>query len=244
MIPVSRLVLGTAVFGLPWYGYGSTSRPTVADSLAIVRHASRRGIQVFDTAQGYGDAGALLYTAGIPPSQIITKARLGVICHAHDFRAMLIHNPLIEDLSRVPLGCGVSVYTSDEVTEAQRLGIAPIQAPASCLNRPVCVDYARAPFLQGVLLRSPGRAPDALREVVALFQQIARDANLSAVTLALHAAADRGGHVVFGVSSVWQLDAVLEAAAESPSRHAVDRAQALHPLVDANAALPSLWSVR
>ncbi len=244
MIPRDRLVLGTAKFGLPWYGYGSTSRPTAHDALAILRHAWEADVCHYDTALGYSDAMALLGAADIPLSTWIVKARLPLrVRDGWQHEAALVHNPSIVEMRHLRHATGVSVYTVAEVAEARRLGHAPIQAPASCLNPPVEVEYARAPFLQGVVLREPGRAPAALQTAVAAFQRLADAAGVSRVALALHAAWRReDGFLVFGVSSVAQLDAVLAAAEQDVPAEVVRDARALGRTVDATAALPSLWS--
>ena len=151
MIPRDRLVLGTAKLGLVWYGYNSTSRPTAAESIALLRHAWRKGIRAYDVALGYGDAVYLLAASGIPSDATICKCRLPLTpaSISSNIPAWLIHNPQVSELLDVPCNCGVSVYTVAEVAEARRLGIKPIQAPASCLNPAVDVEYGRAPFLQG-----------------------------------------------------------------------------------------------
>ena len=240
MIPIDRLVLGTAKFGLNFYGYNSTSRPTAQESIAVLRYAWRRGVREFDCALGYGDAFALLDTAGIPSSAIVMKCRLPLrppINVRDDYR-WLIHNPTVAEMETglIPATCGVSVYTVAEVETARRLGIRPIQAPASCLNPAVDVEYGRAPFLQGVLLRHALSAPALLRNVVDAFQTSA----VSFVALALHAA--YGERIVFGVSSIRQLDDVLAACQQDVPEDLIARARALASTVDATAALPSLWS--
>jgi hypothetical protein len=245
MISLDRLVLGTCKMGLPQYGYNSTSRPSAAESIAILRHAWRRGVRAYDTALGYGDALALLAYAGIPEPYITSKCRLPLLPPGwgQGGRSWLIHNPTEIEMSRglIPATCGVSVYTVAEVEAARRLGITPIQAPASCLNPAVDVEYGRAPFLQGVLLRRPSLAPPGLRDAVEVFQEIASRARLSPVVLALHAA--YGERLVVGVSSLAQLDAVLDACRQpAPPGEVIAAARALAATVDATAALPSLWS--
>jgi aryl-alcohol dehydrogenase-like predicted oxidoreductase len=255
MIPRDRLVLGTAKLGLPGYGYNSPSRPTAHEAIAIIRHAWRNGIKLFDTALGYGDATELLSqvdldrTRGwVEPSMWIIKARLPLrVRKPFRYQHVLIHNPTVEDMRGLrqygerawPLGA--SVYTPEEVAEAKRLDFAPIQAPASCLNPAVEVEYGRAPFLQGVLLRNPNLAPPGLARAVFDFQQLCEDAGVGFKTLALHAA--YGERIVFGVSSVEQLDQVL-ASCDNPTPPAdlIAAARALASTVDATAALPSLWS--
>lgn len=245
MIPRERLVLGTVKLGLPAYGYNSTSRPTAQESIAIIRHAWRKGIRLFDTALGYADALVLLRESGVPAENIICKCRPPltpmVLERAWDMR-WLIHNPTIEQLADVMIGCGVSVYTVAEVEAAQRLNIHPIQAPASCLNPdPGPIEYGRAPFLQGVLLRNPNLAPKGLERAVFDFQQICEDCQIGFKTLALHAA--YGERIVFGVSSIEQLDQVLASCDKpDPPKEVIDMARSLSQSIDATAALPSLWS--
>ena len=249
MIPLNRLVLGTVKFGLNFYGYGSQSRPTAAESVAILRRARRLGIERFDTAYGYGDAVALLQAAEIPREAIICKCRLPLVPSGESPATFLIHNPTLAEFDEVPYGCGVSVYTVEEVAEARRLGIAPIQAPGSCLNKdPGPVAYSRAPFLQGVLLRSVGQAPMALMDVVRSFWELARAHNVSPAALALHAAYSEwpdapSAWIVFGVSSVRQLEENVEAAGHAVPDAAIFSARALGAFVNVNAVLPSLWSV-
>lgn len=235
MIPIDRLVLGTVKWGFPSYGYGSTSRPTSYDSITMIKAARAAGIHRFDTALGYGDALALLEYAGVPEHEILVKARLPLPVRD------MVHNPTLSELARMSLSTrGVSVYTLAEVAEARRLGIGPIQAPASCLNPAVDVDYGRAPFLQGILLRSPERAPAALRGAVASFQALADELCLSPVALALQAA--YGQRIVVGVSSLSQLTALITACGMTVPERAIQAARALSQTVDATAALPSLWS--
>ena len=233
MIDRERLVLGTAKFGMPWYGYGSTSRPSADESIAIILAARHAGIHSFDTAFGYGDAVELLEYAGIPRCEMIIKARQPI--PAPD----MVHNPTLEDLATIQSWRGVSVYTVEEVAEAHQLGIAPIQAPASCLNRSVDVEYGRAPFLQGTLLRHADRAPVALRSAIFAFQQLAMRANVSRVALALASA--YGDRIVFGVSRLDQLTEVLGACWAEVPQEAIDEARSLSSRIDATAALPSLW---
>ena len=240
MIPRDRLVLGTAKAGMPWYGYNSTSRPTAAESIAILRHAWRKGIQTFDTALGYGDAMHLINAAGIGRCNVITKARLPLHFDAGDYLGLLVHNPTVAEMADLPVDSGVSVYTVEEVAAARRLGIAPIQAPASCLNPPVDVEYGRAPFLQGVLLREPDLAPPALRKAVEMFQALAMINCLTPLELALHSA--YGERIVFGVSSIMQLELVLLACEQTVPEKVIAKARELASSVDATAALPSLWS--
>ena len=247
MIPRERLVLGTCKFGLPSYGYNSTTRPTAQESIAILRHAWRKGITMFDTALGYGDALFLLTEAGIPNrGRVMCKCRLPIVptvLHNANEMSWLIHNPTVAEMMAglIPAQHGVSVYTVEEVTAARCLGIAPIQAPASCLNPAVEVEYGRAPFLQGVLLRDPKLAPPALRDAVEVFQELAMLSHIRSLALALHAA--YGERIVFGVSSIQQLDEVLAACdSPAPPEDLIARARALASTVDATAALPSLWS--
>lgn len=234
MIPLDRIVLGSAVFGMPWYGYGSTSHPTAEESIAIIKAARRAGICRFDTALGYGDALALLEYAGVPQKEIIVKARLPL--PSRD----MVHNPTLDELAGLSRGFGVSVYTVAEVLEAKRLGLRPIQAPASCLNAPVNVEYGRAPFLQGILLRAPERAPEGLRHVVADFQALARRLGVSSTALALASA--YGDRIVVGISSESQLDELLQACMVEVSPGMILTARIFGQTTDATAALPSLWS--
>ena len=246
MIPLDRLVLGTVKFGLGRYGYGSTSCPSAAESIAILRHAWRRGVRAYDTALGYGDAFYLLAEAGIPGRYIVSKCRLPlaptVMANSHD-RSWLIHNPTAAEMlaGLIPAQHGVSVYTIEEIATAYRLNIAPIQAPASCLNPdPGPVTFGRAPFLQGVLLRPAYLAPEPLREAVSAFQLLCLGKPFTPLELALHAA--YGERIVFGVSSIGQLEDVLLAAERDVSPLAIAEARELAATVDATAALPSLWS--
>ena len=246
MIPVASLVLGTVKQGLPAYGYGSTSRPTAQESLAVITAAKRARIKLFDTALGYGDAMALLAHAEVPRNRWIVKSRLPLrISQPWLYHAWLIHNPTLAEIAwdrAIPPRCGVSVYTVDETVAGTRFA-PPVQAPASCLNPPVSVDFARAPFLQGVLIRDPASAPAGLQRAVRAFQALADDAGVSRVALALHSAHRRAdGFLVFGVSSVAQLDTVLEAADQTVPADLIDAARDLATTVDATAALPSLWS--
>lgn len=247
MIPLDRLVLGTVKFGRPEYGYNSTSRPSAAESIALLRHAWRKGVRAYDVALGYGDAIYLLAEAGVPfKHYVMNKCRLPltttVLHNTNDF-AWLVHNPSSSEMAegRIPAQMGVSVYTVEEVATARRLGIAPIQAPASCLNPAVDVEYGRAPFLQGVLLRDPKLAPSALRDAAEVFQELAMRSHIRSLALALHAA--YGERIVFGVSSIQQLDEVLAACdSPTPPEDLITQARALASTVDATAALPSLWS--
>ncbi len=57
---ISKLVLGTAQFGLDYGINNQTGKPSRAESLAMIERAVAAGITTFDTAQAYGDAEEIL----------------------------------------------------------------------------------------------------------------------------------------------------------------------------------------
>jgi aryl-alcohol dehydrogenase-like predicted oxidoreductase len=77
-LPVSQLALGTAAFGLENYGIhepGEQGRLPEDQAIGLVRAAVEKGINLFDTARGYGESEALLGkgVSGNPTCIIATK---------------------------------------------------------------------------------------------------------------------------------------------------------------------------
>lgn len=62
-MPFSPLVLGTVQLGLPYGIANKKGQPDQSLSTAIVREAWNKGIEEFDTAQGYGTSESVLGTA-------------------------------------------------------------------------------------------------------------------------------------------------------------------------------------
>lgn len=68
-----KLALGTAQFGLA-YGIASPQpQISIAESQAIIKYAHHRGMQVLDTAIGYGNSEARLGEIGVQSWKIISK---------------------------------------------------------------------------------------------------------------------------------------------------------------------------
>ena len=53
---ISKMVLGTVQLGLDYGINNPRGKPSKSESLAMLERAHERGIRVFDTAFGYGDA--------------------------------------------------------------------------------------------------------------------------------------------------------------------------------------------
>src|SRR5580658_3456445 len=58
--PPSRLTLGTAQFGLNYGVANRSGQPSFDDVCAILRRAYERGVNVIDTAPGYGSSEEVL----------------------------------------------------------------------------------------------------------------------------------------------------------------------------------------
>ena len=177
---ISRLCLGTAKLGMPWYGAGSVSRPGSAEIEAILRCAFAGGIRWFDTAAAYGDAEDwLTHVLPAEDCRFVTKvspalARLGALADKLDgWQHVLLHNLTLEDVTSawaatVGLSIsyaqrvGVSVYDPAETDQYVARGWRIVQVPYCLLDRRHelamrearqrgVVIFARQPFLQGLL---------------------------------------------------------------------------------------------
>ena len=70
---MSRLGLGTVQFGLPYGVANRTGQVSMADVEAILDRARSNGIDLLDTAIGYGDSESVLGKAGVSDFNIVTK---------------------------------------------------------------------------------------------------------------------------------------------------------------------------
>ena len=189
---ISRLMLGTANFGLDDYPPGRGHQRVPRDeAIAINEHAYRAGIRAFDTAWAYGDGLAediLAEALGGRPAHVTTKRRVGDTSPVLHPWIVLQHNPTVDQMDAT--FDGASVYTVEEASTAVECRHRHIQVPYWLMN-PWCrfmldyrgvTTYARQPYGRGQL---PER---------------------SALVFALSSPAD---YIVFGARSVTQLDETL-----------------------------------
>lgn len=186
----AMLCFGTAKVGMPWYGAGSTSRPSPAERAELVREACRLGVKYIDTSSAYGDAEDWVTLNAPPGVTVVTKLApmLAPLALRYGGQGqvgtVMLHNPpltLLRDRTFIQEWCdvcasarvipGASVYDPDEVTAAMDVGLSAVQAPFCWLDRRCgpalrrarnagLLTFARQPFLQGVLLNAPNPGCD------------------------------------------------------------------------------------
>lgn len=164
MSDLTRLCLGTAKLGMPWYGAGSVSRPTRAESIRILKRAyTRCGLRCFDTATSYGGAEQACFSVlthrivgdDLPPD-IITKVWPELVAEGYGWgtgygtgycddwplrpKHILLHSPQgrqIAAMRETPFGHaidGASVYTPAEARAALAAGLRVLQVPYCLLD--------------------------------------------------------------------------------------------------------------
>jgi aryl-alcohol dehydrogenase-like predicted oxidoreductase len=257
---VRRLCLGTAKLGMPWYGLGSTSRPTHADSASILREAVARGITHFDTGRAYGDAEDLVahYLPGDVHVSTKTAPDLWRYVHMHDnhWTPLLLHNPTVDQIRFYGRTVdGASVYTPEEAQAVVDAGMRHLQVPfcvfdqrhRHVIERAVAVGltvYARQPFLQGILTADVARPgwpiPEGWFEV---WRTTCETATVPPLEAALRFALETPAHfIVFGVGSVTHLREVIRVATSDPSPGWGDLSVTLRRMFpQAGVQLGSLW---
>ena len=205
MSQIHRLCLGTASFGMAYPPGSSSPRPTHAESAEMLRYAYGRGVRWFDTARAYGDAEDICVSC-LAPSVVVTKTAPDLREWVRtDCGMLLLHNPHESDMD-IPAD-GVSVYSPKGACVAIQSGFDYIQIPYHVLDQrhakagvfeaakaASCTVMARQPFARGEALRAGFSVEDCLR-------------------FALASPADL---VVFGVSSMAQLQRNLDIAESEP----------------------------
>lgn len=157
---------------------------------------------------------------------------------------------------------GVSTYDEAEALQAAELAVDYIQVPYNVFDQRLdrtdffeiaqknkVTVFARAPFLQGLLLMSPANLPERVahaRQPLEAFIQLADHYGLSRAQLCLlfaytHPQAD---HIVFGVDSLSQLQENLAIVSSPPTTIAPIVAELKEQFQNMSRAIvmPSLWS--
>jgi aryl-alcohol dehydrogenase-like predicted oxidoreductase len=147
---LSRLMLGTVQFGLP-YGVGNrTGQPTYGDALAMVAAAVEGGVNCFDTAAAYGTSeevlGRALHELGVADRVIVvTKVRPLTAAELADgvLAARAIERSVADSRQRLRLDCLPVVLFHREADAAYCDVLARLRtqgwlhhAGVSCDNRP------------------------------------------------------------------------------------------------------------
>jgi aryl-alcohol dehydrogenase-like predicted oxidoreductase len=244
------IVLGTVQLG-PGYGRRA-GRPPMAEraAVSVLDKAWELGIRAFDTAESYGCARERLATwitskDRIQACDITTKIATRGGIDLSDVRrvcapfsqakklTLLAHDAVDEDAFTtlrsaagiLGAACGLSVYTSDEVKQAVKLGACRVQGPASVIDqRQLAMAHlwripfdARSVFLQGILLDDAGTAErrvSGLGAVAVAVASAAREVGLqpaAALLASLLGKLAPGDRVVLGFEKPEQLDFIPDA---------------------------------
>ena len=147
---LSRLMLGTVQFGLPYGVANRTGQPEYRDVLAIVAAAVEGGVNCFDTAAAYGTSeevlGRALHELGIA-DQVVIVTKVRPLSPAELFDASLashaIEQSVAESRRRLRLDCLPVVLFHREVDAVHRNVLDELQSKGwlrhvgvSCDNRP------------------------------------------------------------------------------------------------------------
>lgn len=147
---LSRLMLGTVQFGLPYGVANRTGQPTYRDVLAILAAALEGGVNCFDTAAAYGTSEEVLGRAlkelrGIDRVTIVTKVR--PINAAESSDPNQVSNAIVQSIAesrqRLQLDCLPVVLFHREVDARYRNILEELRdrgwlnhIGVSCDNRP------------------------------------------------------------------------------------------------------------
>jgi aryl-alcohol dehydrogenase-like predicted oxidoreductase len=88
----SQLILGTVQLGLDYGISNLTGKPDMNESVEMLRHAYRQGVNTFDTARDYGTAENVIAEAekkmsGSVKTQIMTKFKISSVNESNFERA-------------------------------------------------------------------------------------------------------------------------------------------------------------
>lgn len=247
---LDQVVLGTAQFGLP---YGRTrGSGTMLESVVhtALEAAWQIGIRAFDTSEAYGAsaerlAGWLRSTSRLGESHVVTKvlpadiaapallhravARFAeaasIVVLSHGATDGASWRAFMQQMRRLNVAAGQSVYSAEETRCAAALGAVRVQVPANVFDlrqldvaRAVAVPVdVRSIYLQGVLLDPPDLAERRARGAGALAAAAQRCAaqlgiNPSAALLAaIVSRLRRGDRVVVGVDDPSQVAEIMTA---------------------------------
>ena len=215
MSQVARLCLGTASFGMAYPPGSRSPRPTHMEAGEILDYAWHHGVVNVDTAAAYGDAEDLCeqylmmnvrVTTKSAPEFYYTKMALETRQRHHGIHdwTVLLHNPTLKQLQVA--ADGASVYTPAEALFAIAAGLKIIQIPYHILNQ----SHARAGVFEAakaagvtVYARQPFARGEALKQ-------------FSVETCLRFALESPAQFIVFGVSTLAQLEDVISIAASDP----------------------------
>jgi aryl-alcohol dehydrogenase-like predicted oxidoreductase len=147
---LSRLMLGTAQFGMPYGVANRTGQPTYDEVVAIVAAAVEGGVNCFDTAAAYGTSeevlGRALHALGIADRVVVvTKVRplTGAELADRVLASRAIEQSVADSRRRLQLDCLPVVLFHREADATHRDVLQRLQAKGwlrfagvSCDNRP------------------------------------------------------------------------------------------------------------
>jgi aryl-alcohol dehydrogenase-like predicted oxidoreductase len=162
---LSRLMLGTVQFGLPYGVANRTGQPSYADVRAIVAAAIEGGVTGFDTAAAYGNSeevlGRALHELGVADRVVVvTKVRWLTPGEMDDdaLAARAIEQSVAESQRRLKLDC-LPVVLFHRECEARHLDVLERlkakgrlqQVGVSCDNRPgPAAEFAALPAVSAL----------------------------------------------------------------------------------------------
>lgn len=293
-----RLALGTVQFGRD-YGVTNTGGQVAEEEVArILERASVAGVDMLDTAPGYGEAEAVLGRALVGTDRhaafrIVTKTavlrdmargRPAADAVRETFEGSLTRlgrdavYGLIVHLAEDLLGAdgdsvwqamediraagavakiGASCYTPAELTALdERYPLELVQVPFNVFDQRMLVDdglagikangieiHVRSVFLQGLAFMRPEALPPGFSRAapgLAAFREAAARADLGPAAMALAFVQSRPevDRAVVGVTSLRELEELLEAARAAPP---ADLDFASLAIADEAVVTPSLW---
>jgi aryl-alcohol dehydrogenase-like predicted oxidoreductase len=183
---LSRLMLGTVQFGMPYGVANRTGQPAYEDVLAIVAAAVEGGVNGFDTAAAYGTSeevlGRALHELGVADRVVVvTKVRPLAAAELADvgLAAQAIERSVADSRQRLRLDClPVVLFHREEdavhlnvLDELQQKGWL-CQAGVSCDNRPgPAAEFVSAGTVSALQL--PGNVLDQRHQRSGIFRAAA-----------------------------------------------------------------------
>jgi aryl-alcohol dehydrogenase-like predicted oxidoreductase len=158
---LSRLMLGTAQFGMPYGVANRTGQPDYADVRAMVRAALEGGVNCFDTAAAYGTSeevlGRALHDLGVSEDVVVvTKVRPLTVEEAADpaRAAAAIEQGVADSRRRLGLDCLPVVLFHHEPEAVYLPVLVGLRARGWLRHAGVSCDHPPGPALR--LVREPG----------------------------------------------------------------------------------------
>lgn len=253
-----KLVLGTVQFGLDYGINNKTGRLTEKQIFELLDEAAKLGIETLDTSALYGNSEKIIgnYNWRNPSFSINTKIAVDEnstiakqvdqalnILQTETINCLFFHR--FDDLTEDSFGemknlqakgiineIGVSVYTNNEIKEAEAFGPDTIQFPFNMLDnlfqRKEAIEESalagvnnqvRSAFLQGLFFMKPNQLPEKLKPLekhIFQLQKLCEQNKISMENMALSYCYSQPliDEVVIGVDSIAQLKKNLEALEE------------------------------